>query len=89
MKKLLIFSGFILITWGLKQQQSNLHTCPFNGCPYKGITFEQYELSCIAEDENYTEPASDAQCIDALHFLHPSYSYDQLDSLLFTPISKK
>lgn len=59
------------------------HVCKWELCPYKGVVrFDWHEA--ITE---YTgcEVGTDCYCIDWLHFEYPTYEYDQLDSLLFTP----
>lgn len=51
-----------------------MHVCPFATCPYTGST--TFSSDC--------EEGSDCYYLDLLHWQHPTFTYDQLDSLLFT-----
>lgn len=60
------------------------HTCKWELCPYKGVKEADRKTAVLT----YTEclEGSDGYCIDMLHLEYPTLEYDQLDSLLFTPI---
>jgi hypothetical protein len=71
-----------------KSDVSNItgHTCKWKLCPYEGIFPAQYKQAVI--DYSECEEGSDCFCIDMLHLQYPAAEYDQLDSMLFTPIKK-
>lgn len=58
------------------------HVCQWVNCPYKSVPMADRKEAII----EYTgcDEGSDCYCIDWLHFDYPTYSYDSLDSLLFT-----
>jgi membrane-associated PAP2 superfamily phosphatase len=86
MKKLLFFLILIhaAIFISCKKEQTP-HDCPFDLCPYKGfVSFP----GLIATGETMPDPefeGTDTEAIDAMHFIYPAASYDELDSILFTP----
>jgi len=58
---------------------NNGHQCRWDLCPYKGVKINDYSAAVY----NYTgEYGTDAYKVDMLHLAHPTYDYDQLDSLL-------
>ena len=63
------------------------HVCKYDLCPYKGINPDQWNNSV----KKYTEDSSftDSWCVDITHLQHPDYTYDQIDSVLFSPMLNK
>lgn len=75
MRKLIIVLTIVLIS--CTREGMNVHSCPFEHCPYKGLS-RFNEVLPISDYTNYQLVRS----IDSAHFVYPSYDYDQLDNLV-------
>ena len=62
------------------------HACKWELCPYKGITPNQWNQA--VRDYTQCEEATDAYLIDILHLEYPMAEYEELDSMLFSPMKK-
>lgn len=81
MKKLLLVTIvlFALISCSKNDSKQLGHTCNYPSCPFKTQTSWQ-QKGCGA-----CEKASDCYTLDSLHFIYPTKSYEQLDSMLIAP----
>lgn len=69
----------LLALWLLSATKK--HECKWDLCPYKEIVRIEWN-DCIIE-YGKTERSSDAYKADSVHLEHPTWEYDQIDSLLF------
>lgn len=80
---LLILIGLYIVGFAKYVRDQSIyryHWCEYKLCPYKGMDRAQF----VPVD---SEPGSDCAALDSLHLVYPKASYDELDSILFTPRS--
>lgn len=78
MKKLINLICIALIAL-ISCNKSIGHTCKWELCPYKGVTYNNAIPSVIAY---VGESGTDAYCLALLHIQYPTYQYEQLEELL-------